>query len=152
MAALAQEVKAQEVLPASAFTVVVTRQPVSMGDDTMDNTRVIALDDRTAHPTLGSLVSAVQHGGHWVSAGASTTWVLREDDARNWHGRPLAVFVLDRQRRAVDVHPVGDLSFRVAKGGRFHLEYLLSQSVERTLELIAADPRGKRSLREDRQA
>lgn len=153
MAALARERERQYVDPAaSGFHVVVGRDPVAMGDDVSDNTRVHELDDRTAHPTLGTLVTAIRDRGRWVTvSGEPTTWVLRESSDRKRYGRPLAVFVLDVEREAIDVHPVGDLSFRVANGGRFHLEYLLAQDVERTLELIAADPKGKRTLREDRR-
>lgn len=153
MTALARELEHEYVDPAaSGFHVVVGRDPVAMGDDVTDNTRVYALDDRTAHPTLGTLITAIRDGGRWVTiSGTPTTWALRESSDRRRYGRPLAVFVLDVERQAVDVHPVGDLSFRVAKDGRFHLEYLLAQSVERTRELIAADPTGRRSLREDRQ-
>ena len=153
MTALSRELEHQYVDPAaSGFHVVVGRDPVALGVDATDNTRVYELDDRTAHPTLGTLVTAIRDGGRWVTvSGTPTTWVLRESSDRKRYGRPLAVFVLDVERQAVDVHPVGDLSFRVAKDGRFHLEYLLAQTVERTLELIAADPTGKRSLREDRQ-
>ncbi|MFC7363184.1 hypothetical protein [Nocardioides astragali] len=151
---LARDLERQHIDPAaSGFRVVVTRDSVAMGDDAADKTRVLKLDDRTAHPTLGTLVSTLRDQGRWVSTtGSATTWVLRDSDERNRHGRPVAVFVLDTGRRRIDVHPVGDLSSRVARDGRFHLEYLLSQSVERTMQLIAADPGGRRSLREDRQA
>ena len=150
---LGRQVREQYVDPAgSGFHVVVDRDPVAMGDDATDNTRVLELDERTAHPTLGTLVSAIRDKGRWVSTtGSPTTWVLRESDERGRHGRPLVVFVLDTDPRKIDVHPVGDLSYRVARDGRFHLEYLLGQSVERTLEMIAADPKGKRTLRADRQ-
>ena len=150
---LAEEVRSWRVDPEGpGFHVVVSRDPASTDGDATDHTRVYALDDRTAHPTLGALVTAIRDEGPWVTnSGAPTTWVLRESSDRKRYGRPLAVLVLDAERRAVDVHPVGDLSFRVAESGRFHLEYLLTQPVERTLELIAADPRSKRSLREARQ-
>lgn len=72
-------------------------------------------------------------------------------DVRRGRGRPLAVLVLP-DRQAPDVHPVVDTSFRVARDGRFHLEYLLSQDVERTIEMVRRDPDGRRPLREDRQA
>lgn len=151
--ALARDLERQYVDPAGAgFPVVVSRDPVAMGDDAVDNTRVYQLDDRTAHPTVDALITAIRARGHWVTvSGAPTTWALRASDERSKFGRPLAVFVLDVDRPEVDVHPVGDTSYRVAKKGRFHLEYLLSQSVERTMQLIAADPSGRRSLREDRQ-
>lgn len=153
MAELASEVERQQVDPSPDFRVVVTRDPVAAGDDVDDNTRVYELDDRTSHPTLSSLVTAISDGGHWVTvAGPATTWVLRESDARRRRGRPLGILVLDRERRAIDVHPLGNLSYRVAKDGRFHLEYLLAQGVERTLEMIAEDPKGRRSLRVPRQA
>ncbi|GAA1917922.1 hypothetical protein GCM10009797_09600 [Nocardioides hwasunensis] len=61
--------------------------------------------------------------------------------ARGWRrpgGRPLAVLALHRDPRRVDVHPVADLSHRIVREGHFHLEFLSTQSVERTLELIAA--------------
>ncbi|NYE38244.1 hypothetical protein F4692_003392 [Nocardioides cavernae] len=70
--------------------------------------------------------------------------MLRESTPTRRQGRPLAIFVLHGADRRVDVHPVGDTAFRVAREGRFHLEYLLTQSVERTRELIAADPTGRR--------
>ena len=153
MTALARELGHQYVVPAaSGFHVIVGRDPVAMGDDTTDNTRVYELDDRTAHPTLATLITAIRDRGRWVTvSGTATTWALRESSDRLRYGRPLALFVLDVERQAVDVHPVGDPSFRVAKGGRFHLEYLLAQDVDTTLKMIAADPAGRRSLRRDRQ-
>lgn len=151
--ALGRELESREVdAEAPGFPVVITRDSVSAGDDIDDNTAVIELDDRTAEPTLAALLTAVQARGRFVSvAGAPTTWVLRESTPKGRHGRPLAIFVLDGDSRSVDVHPVGDTSYRVARDGRFHLEYLRTQSVERTRALIAGDPRGRRSLREDRQ-
>lgn len=151
---LGREIQRQYVDPdAPGFPVVITRDPVSMGDDTVDNTVVIELDDRAAEPTVATLLTALQARGRFVSiSSAATTWALRGSTPRKKYGRPMAVFVLDPDKREMDLHPVADTSFRVAKGTQFHLEYLLVQSVERTLELIAADPTGKRSLREDRQA
>ncbi len=151
---LVREVQHQSVAPApSGFTVVLTRDAVSMGDDAHDNSRVLVLDDRTAHPTVATLVTAICNGGRWMSIeGAPTTWVLREGDVRRGRGRPLAVLVLHRDRQAPDVHPVVDTSFRVARDGRFHLEHLGIQDVERTIEMVRRDPAGRRPLREDRQA
>lgn len=147
------ELHRQHVAPeAAGFPVVVTRSPVPTGDDATDGARVYELDDRLAHPTLADLVTAVRDGGPFDDvSGTSSIWVLREGDVRQRPGRPLAVFALDSERRSVDVHPVGDTSFRVAREGRFHLEHLPAQGLERTLELIAQDPRGRRPLREDRQ-
>ena len=153
MRELVSELLHQHVAPApSGFEVVLTRDPVSMGD-VDDTTRVIVLDDRTAHPTLATLLTAVARGGRWVHVGATpTTWVLREGDVRRGRGRPLAVLVLHAQRESPDVHPVGDTSFRVARDGRFHLEHLGHQDVGHVLELIARDPSGRRPLRAKDQA
>ena len=60
-----------------------------MGDDAHDNSRVLVLDDRTAHPTVATLVTAICNGGRWMTIeGAPTTWVLREGDVRRGRGRP----------------------------------------------------------------
>lgn len=149
---LAGERREQHVDPeTTGFPVVLTRDSVAMGDDAVDNTTVLQLDDRTTEPTLATLLTAVQERGRFVSiAGAPTTWVLRTSTSTRTYGRPLAVLVLDGDRESIDLYPVGDTSFRVAREGRFHLEYLLTQSVERTLELVSRDPGGKRGLREDR--
>lgn len=153
MDALASDIGARYVDPAApGFPVVITRDSVCMGDDTMDNTEILELDDRTAEPTLWTLLAVIQARGRFVSiVGASTTWALRESGPRRHRGRPLAILVLHADRHEVDVHPVADTSFRVAKGGHFHLEYLLTQSVQRTRELIAEDRSGKHSLRESRR-
>lgn len=150
---LVREVQHQSVAPVpSGFSVVLTRDPLSVGDDAHDDRRVLVLDDRTAHPTVATLVTAICDGGRWVSVeGAPQTWVLRAGDVRRGRGRPLAVLVLHPDRRAPDVHPVVDTSFRVARDGRFHLEHLGTQDVGRTLELVRRDPHGRRPLREDPQ-
>lgn len=147
-----RELQEQYVDPgAPGFPVVVTRSPVSMGDDAADNTRVHRLDDGTAHPTVDTLLTAIAGRGPFISiSGSATTWALRESTSGSGHGRPLAILVLDGRDRTVEVHPVADTSARIERGSRFHLEYLLTQSVERTIELIAADATGRRSLREDR--
>jgi hypothetical protein len=121
------------------FPVVVDRDPVSMGDDGIDHARTYLLDERTAHPTISALVDALRVGTPWVHVmGGPTTWVLRAHARRPLEGEPLAVLVLHRDPHRVDVHPVADLSHHVARDGRFHLEYLATQSVERTLERIAS--------------
>ncbi len=152
--ALGRELESRDVDPQSpAFPVVVTLSSASMGDDAADDTRVIGLEDRTAPPTLATLITAIRDRGLLLAfSGDRTTWVLRESTRKKRPGRPLAVFDLDGDSRTVDVHPVGDTSYRVAREGSFHLEHLSTQSVERTLELIARDPSGKRSLRDGPQA
>lgn len=141
MEAWAADVEACAVDPHGVdFSVVLTRDPVSMGDDTEDNTTVLTLDDRTSAPTLATLLGAVQARGRFVSiAGDPTTWVLRESGSRKKYGRPLAVLVLAGTRTEMDLYPVGDASFRVGNGSIFHLEYLLTQSVEQTFELLGKD-------------
>jgi hypothetical protein len=130
---------AEQGAPAARFPVVVDRDPVAMGDDGVDHSRTYLLRDQTAPPTISTLVDAIRSDAPWVSvAGAPTTWVLRAQGWRTPLGTPLAVLVLYGEPGRVDVHPVADLSHHVARDGRFHLEYLTTQSVERTLERIAS--------------
>jgi hypothetical protein len=154
MASLVGEVESQVIDPAGpGFGVTLTRDPVSARDDLDDHTTILELDHRTSEPTLSMMLGAVQARGRFISiAGDPTTWALRETGRDGAPGRPLAVLVVTSGSPHLDVHPVGEMSHRVAKDGRFHLEYLLTQSVEQTLAMIAADPKGKRSLRIDRQA
>ena len=117
MRELVRELQHQVVAPPpSGFDVVLTR-------DLAADDEVLVLDDRTAHPTVATLITAVCARGRLPHvAGAPTTWVLREGDVRRGRGRALAELVVAADRRAPDVHPVVDPSFRVARGGRFHLE------------------------------
>jgi hypothetical protein len=117
MRELVRELQHQVVAPPpSGFEVVLTR-------DLAADDELLVLDDRTAHPTVATLITAVCARGRLPDvAGAPTTWVLREGDVRRGRGRALAELVVAADRRAPDVHPVVDPSFRVARGGRFHLE------------------------------
>ncbi len=115
--ALVREVQHQSVAPVpSGFTVVLTRDSVSMGDDADDNSRVLVLDDRTAHPTVATLVTAICNGGRWVSIARHTTLeVLRRSGAWDHHQQRAAVpdlhqvLITEPSSRAHARHGAGEI-------------------------------------------
>lgn len=144
---LAGLIATRQVAPPRPGHLSIRRQSVAMGDDATDNTLFAPL---SAGVPLSDLMVWFRERGPFVSAGARHTWLLREDAEDGKAVRALAVLDLRTPRtgdRELHVHLVADPDHRVAVGTSLRLEYLLTQDVQETLDLIAQHPRGPYRLR-----